>query len=135
MPFNFERFTDTESSYAARITIRQTGQFGFNTGALNRFKIKDYSSGVLYYDAGNRVVGIELSATNQQDALEIKKGETNTFLRAKNFCDKYSIDYSKSRRYELRKDEESGFLYFDLQKELDPKEDVADATENSTDGV
>lgn len=118
MPFNFEKFTDVEASYAARITIRQTGQFGFNVGAINRFKINDYSFCVLYYDAQQRAIGLELVKETCEGAIEIKKSDSNTYLRAKNFCDRFAIDYSDSHRYELKQDLDTGLLYFELEKEM-----------------
>ena len=114
MAFNFEKFTDTKASFAAKITIRKTGQLGLNAGALNSFRIKDYNYAVLYFDPDKRAVGIELTNENVPGAIEIKKSETNTFIRARNFCDRYGIDYSDSKSYRLLKDNESGYLYFCL---------------------
>ena len=118
MPFLFEKFTDTDKSFAAGITIRQTGQFGFNAGAINRFRINDFSFAVLYFDPRQRVVGIQLLREAAEGAIEIKKSESNTYVRAKNFCDRYEISYEDSHRFELRKDEETDLLYFELAKEL-----------------
>jgi len=118
VPFQFEKFTDTESSFAARITIRQTGQFGFNTGAINRYSMNDFSYCVLYFDPIRKAVGLELKSEQCEGGIEIKKTDSNTYLRAKNFCDRYGIDYSESHRFELRKEEESGFLFFEISKEL-----------------
>lgn len=118
MAFNFQKFTETETSFSARITIRQTGHFGFNVGAINRFGIAGFDFVVLYFDPEQRVIGMELQKSPTENSIEIKKSESNTFIRAKNFCDRFGIDYSGSHRFELRKDDESGFLYFELRKEL-----------------
>ena len=118
MAFNFQKFTETGSSFAARITVRQTGHFGFNVGAINRFSIADYEFVVLYFDPDQRVIGMELRKEPTENSIEIKKSDSNTFIRAKNFCDRYGIDYRGSHRFELRKDDETGYLYFDLRNEL-----------------
>lgn len=116
--FNFEKFVDTDKSFSARVTIRQkTGQFGFNTGAVNRFKIHDFQYGILYFDNSERVVGIELTNEKAPGTIEIKSGSTNTYIRAKNFCDKYSIKYSSSHSYELKRMESSPILFFEIQGE------------------
>jgi hypothetical protein len=117
MAFNFVKFTDTETSFAATVTIRSTGQIGFSAGALNLYKIGDYGHCILYFDQDRRVVGMELTAQNCEGAMPIKKAASNTHLRAKNFCDRFGINYEKSRRYRLKKDAESGFLYFELENE------------------
>lgn len=129
MGFNWIPFTDTETSFAARVTIRQTGQFGFTSGAVNRFKLNDYMYAVLYFDESQRAVGIELTNFKKPGAIEIKKSSSNTYLRSKNFCDKYGIDYSKASRYCLREDGRNTFLYFLLAD----AEDGADDADNATD--
>lgn len=118
MPFNFEKFTHVDTSYSARVTIRQTGQIGFNGGAINRFFRPDQTHCVLYFDPIERVVGIELVSGLCDGAIEIKRGDTNTYIRSKNFCDRYGIDYRKPHRFALQLDQETGFLYFKLVDEL-----------------
>lgn len=119
MAFEFVRFTETDTPFAARVTIRRTGQIGFNTGALNRFQIKNANYAVLYFDAKSQAVGIELTDQVVPGAIEIKKSPANTYLRSKNFCDRFGIEYASSRRFELKKDLESNLLYFELGRELE----------------
>lgn len=119
MSFKFEPFEDTETSFAAKVTIRQrTGQLGFTAGAQNLYKIKEYNFCKFYFDHQRHVVGLEMTTDEKSGSVVIKKGETNTYVRAKNFLDRFGVDYRESHRYDLRKDEESGFLYFELEKEL-----------------
>ena len=126
MPFNFVKFTDPDSSFAARITVRQTGQLGFNAGAINRYKINDFAFCVLFFDEEQKVIGLQLVNEQTEGAIEIKKSESNTFVRGKSFCDRYGIDYSESHRFELKREEkENGLLYFELGKEL-TKEQATD---------
>lgn len=129
MPFNFVKFTAPDISYAASVTIRATGQMGFSSGALNLYKIRDYNYCVLYFDQESRAVGIELAADNCDGAIPIKKSDSNTHIRAKNFCDRFGIDYSKSRRYRLKKESETGFLFFELGQEEQATDDDRDETE------
>ena len=117
MSFEFEKFTDTGTSYSARATIRRTGQIGFNSGAVNRYGIHDYAYAILYFDTKRRVVGIGLETGKSEGAIEIRKSNTNTYIRARNFCDRYGMDYTESHRYELKQDPESKFLYFELDEE------------------
>jgi len=126
MQFNFEKFTDVDSSFSARVTIRQrTGQIGFNVGAINRFSLQNHKYGVLYFDKENKVVGIELTQEDVDGTIEIKHRPSNTYISAKNFLDKYEIDYDESHRYELKRDDQSGFLYFELESLVDEPEGVS----------
>lgn len=124
MNFNFQRFTDTEASFAARITVRQTGQLGFNVGAINRYKIREYRYAILYFDPENRVVGLELTNDRESPgAIEIKQSDSNTYIRAKNFCDRFGIEYETMSRHELKRDSESKYLYFVLDEKQDEPDD------------
>lgn len=124
MKFNFEKFLDVDESFAARVTIRQkTGQIGFNTGSINRFKITSYDYVVLFFDSGQRVVGLSLESERVAGAIEIKKSKGNTYVRAKNFLDKYGVDYTESHRYELKRDEDSELLFFCLDEASDDEEE------------
>lgn len=116
MKFKFEKFLETNSSFAAKVTIRQrTGQIGFNLGAINRFKIHEYKYAVLYFDPSERVVGIQLVNEEEPGSIRISNKKSNTFVTAKNFFDKYGVDYSQSHRHDLEQDPESGFLFFGTQ--------------------
>ena len=133
MPFNFVRFTDTETSFAASVTIRATGQMGFSSGAQNLYCIRDYDYCILYFDSERRAVGIELSNQKCDGAIPIKKSDSNTHIRAKNFCDRFGIDYSKSHRHRLNKDPETGYLYLELGEEEENAEqesEESDAEQN-----
>jgi hypothetical protein len=132
MKFKFEKFTDTDTSFAARVTIRRTGQIGFNTGAINSFGVRDAEYCILYFDPENRVVGMELTKEKCEGAIQIKKSDANTYVRAKNFCDRYTIDYSKSHRYELKRESATGFLYFELDREQAADEENGDGEETAS---
>jgi len=138
MGFNFVKFTETDSSFAARVTIRQTGQLGFTMGAINRFKISNYKYCILYFDSDRRVVGMELTDEHSPGSIEVKSTKANTYVRAKNFCDRFAIDYTDSHRYELKLDKESGYLFFELDEEksdeADDEETVKSDTESDEQG-
>lgn len=115
MGFKFQKFTEVDDSFAAKVTIRQrTGQLGFSSGSINRFGINDYKYIVLFFDNDNRVVGLSPEKENVEGAIEIKHRPGNTYVTAKNFLDKFDIGYADSTRYELKKDRESGLLFFRL---------------------
>jgi hypothetical protein len=117
MSFKFERFTDPDRSFDAKVTLRGTGQLGFNSGAINLFGLRVVSHVVLYFDQKSQVVGIELTDNGAATgAIKLMRGVGNTFVRAKNFCDRFSIDYQRSRRFDLKKDPETGYLYFFVQQ-------------------
>ncbi|QDT82281.1 hypothetical protein Mal35_57740 [Gimesia maris] len=130
MGFNFQKFTEVDESFAARVTVRQkTGQIGFNGGAVNRYSISKYDYIVLYFDPDKRVVGLGLEHEKTVGVISINHKKGNTYVRAKNFLDKYGIDYEESHRHELKKDDESGILYFCLNELAE--EDMLEETEQN----
>ncbi|ADB15253.1 hypothetical protein Psta_0566 [Pirellula staleyi DSM 6068] len=58
-----------------------------------------------------------------EGAIEIKQSRANTYIRAKNFLDKYSIDYKSSHTHELHRDEDSRLLYFALTDIVEDEDD------------
>ena len=132
MAFQFLKFTEVDASFAARVTVRQrTGQIGFNRGAINRFRVHDYKYAVLYFDAQARVVGIELVNDQVEGAIAIKWSPSNTYVRAKNFMDCWGIDYATSHSHELKRDDASGLLYFQLDNVVDASEESASDDEGA----
>lgn len=134
MSFNFEKFTDPDSPYDAKVSIRRTGQFGFNSGAVNKYRLKEYASVVLYYDAKRSAVGIEPRKDNEcEGALDLNLNPANCFVRAKNFCDRFGIEYDRARRFSLKKDDESRFLYFEIGEEgITADENTSDEADTSS---
>jgi hypothetical protein len=116
MPFAFEKFVDTDRSFLARVSIRQNGQIGFNSGAVNLYELGKYKFVVMYYDRISHVIGILPTIEKVEGAIELASGTSNTFIRARNFLEKYSISYSEPRRFVLRIEHESGILYFETEK-------------------
>lgn len=136
MKFEFEKFVETDASFSAKVTIRQrTGQLGFNSGAVNRFKLEQREFAILYFDPSRRVVGLEFVDTKQPGAIRISRKPSNTYIKAKNFFDKYGIEYSESRRFELQHDAESSLLYFcvDCDTEECAETEASDSTEEFND--
>jgi hypothetical protein len=126
MPFNFEKFSDTESSFNARVSIRRTGQFGFNSGAANKYRLNDFPFVVLYFDSTKRAIGLEFQMEKVPGAVELNRNPSNIFIRSKNFCDRYGIDYAEASRYPLRRDDGTGFLYFELEEGEKGEENASD---------
>lgn len=133
MGFDWQPFTETDTSFAARITIRQTGQIGFTSGAINLYKIMDYDNIVLYFDSGRRAVGIELTNESKPGSIPIKKSKSNTYIRGKNFCDRYGIDYTKAYRFDLKEDTANSLLFFLLDDGEESAEEKRDEAEEDSD--
>ena len=115
--FNFERFTDVNKSFSARVTIRRNGQLGFNEGAKNQFKIGEWTHAVLFFDGENGAIGLMLTNdASEAGAIKITNTNQNTFIPAKGFLDRYGISYVESQRFCLEKHQE--MLVFELGEPL-----------------
>ena len=67
----WEKFTITRRSFKPKISIRGKSQIGFNTAAIEDFKLKDYKFAVLYYDKENKRIGVK--PTNDKDEEGVRK--------------------------------------------------------------
>ena len=118
--YKFDRFDDPNKSFAAKVTIRRNGQLGFNDGARNSYRLKNFQYAVLFYDQENEAVGIMLTNNGEEaGAIKLSAGEQNTYISAKGFLDRHKINYAnmkKRNRYELKKIED--MLVFELKEPI-----------------
>ncbi len=107
----FERFTHVGKSYRPKISIRSNGQIGFNFGAIEKFSLGKFQYAVLYYDQESKKVGIQLTGNKDEEGactLRVKNG--NASIAAKSYLDYYSINYSKTMRFDASWDEKEEMI-------------------------
>lgn len=101
----FERFTQTGKSYRPKISIRSNGQIGFNFGAIEKFKLNKYKYAILFFDKEITRIGVKLTNDEEEGICKLQVRKSNAAISAKAFLDYYSIDYTKTKRYEATWDE------------------------------
>ena len=108
----WEKFTMTRRSFKPRISIRGKSQIGFNTAAIEDFKLKDYKFAVLYYDKENRKIGIKL--TNDKDEEGVRKlrvrEHTGASLPARTFIEYYKIGNFSGQRFNAELDKQEKMI-------------------------
>ncbi len=111
----FEKFTQTGKSYRPKISIRSNGQIGFNFGAIERFKLSKYKYAILFFDRENTRIGIRLTNNEEEGICKLQVRKSNAAIAAKAFLDYYSIDYSKTKRYEAAWDEKEDMIVSNIK--------------------
>ncbi len=106
----FEKFTQTGRSYKPKISIRSNGQIGLNQGAIERFKLNEYKYAILFFDGESDRIGIKLTNTEEEGICKLQVRKSNAAISGKAFLDYYSIDYSKTTRYEAVWDEKEKMI-------------------------
>lgn len=106
----FEKFVEVGKSFKPRISIRSNGQFGFTTGAINKFKLRDFKYAVLFFDRDTQKIGIMPTNNEEEGACRIVIRSTNAFISARAFLDYYGIDYLKTKRYDAEWAEGEGMI-------------------------
>lgn len=112
---SFERFVKTGKSYRPRISIRANGQFGFTSGAIEKFQLNQYKYAVLFYDKENSKIGIKLTNNEENGILKLQIRASNAFLSAKPFLDYYDIDHNKTKRYDALWDADEEMVVISLR--------------------
>ncbi len=103
----FERFTKLGRSSLPKISIWTRGQIGFSVGAVNRFKLAQFNYVVFLFDAEtNRIGFLFAKDKNEEGAIKLNKRATGIMVGAKAFLDFYNIDYSETRQYTLKQEQE-----------------------------
>ena len=128
MGYNFERFTQTKSSFAPKVTIRKGGYLGISQAAASRYGIDGQGYyGVFFYDKDARVIGVQITQNEKEPGavkVQWRKHKENAVIQVgiRSFLDFNQIDYSDSISYSPEWDEDLQMIIIDLNK---PKESRA----------
>ena len=110
----FELFTQASGrGFKPKASLRRNAQIGFNQGAIRRFDLRNYKYATLYFDRERRLIGIKLHTEEPPEGgvnLQIK--EKTGWVSAKAFLDVFELPYDKTRRFELRFDDDEKTLVF-----------------------
>ena len=112
----FIKFTDTGKSFASKASISPRGMLSFSDGARRKFKIDEYTHGVLYYDKETNLVGIELTRDTETDgAIKIRLRQTGADMGVKSFIDFFGIAPEVTSMYELIAGDQENWMVVDLK--------------------
>ncbi len=114
-----EFFRETGRGYRPKASIRKQGQIGLNQGAIKRFGVGKFKFAVLGFDRDIQRVYVHLTNNDQElGSNRVMVRDNNGTIGAKAFLDYFDIDYQKeTKSYEVKKEEGTGYLIFDLQEE------------------
>ena len=98
----FEIFTEVGKSFRPKISIRKSGQVGFNTGAIERFGLEQYDNVVMLYNKESGKIAFRfVDNDNEPGAMRFMKRKGNYFISARSFMEKYNISYKKSISFDV----------------------------------
>ena len=113
----FVKFKKPGRSFKPRVSVSSRGLISFSNGAVKRFEMDKYGLCALYYDAESRKVGIELLSNDESgEAMRLRLRSTGADISASSFLSFFNIDVKETIMYEISKNENSGWLVFDLDK-------------------
>ena len=112
----FIKFSKPGRSFKPRVSISSRGLMSFSNGARKRFKMDEYGWCSLYYDSEIGMVGIELLSDNKsEEAIRLRIRSTGADISASSFLSFFNIEVKDTMMYEISKNEENGWLVFDLK--------------------
>lgn len=118
----FEKFVEGGKAFKPKISIRKNGQIGFNQAAVNKFKLGNYKYAVLYYDSERQMVGIKFTDDkNEEGAHKMQIRAGSGAVSGKSFLDFCGITYSKTMRYDLKRDEQEEMLVAIIRVDIEVK--------------
>lgn len=111
----FEKFIGAGRSFSPKATISRHGTFSFNEGACARFKVKEYDAVVLWYDADNGRIGVQLvTDLREEGAIKLRKRDMGADFSAVKFLDRYDERPDHTTTFPIARDAETEFLVIDL---------------------
>jgi hypothetical protein len=113
----FKRFTSTDKGFMPTVSIWNKGQFWFTSGAVNKFDLHKYSYVVFLYDEKKREVGLLFTEDEKEEgAVKLGKRDSGIVVGGKNFLDCFNIDYSQTKQYLMRVEQEPDLFVISLDQ-------------------
>ena len=95
MEYNFQKFEGRNVRQENRITITKSNSIGFPSKFYNNNKIKDFKYVILYWDGGNKAIGIKFTNEESEKSkftiIHSKIGYGGSVV-ARSFFKMYEID-------------------------------------------
>ena len=111
----FERFTNTARSFKPRVTVRQSGTIGLNAGAVNRFGLRKFNFAVLFYDKGEKRIGIKPAEQEEQGAHKLNLGKSGgAWIGARRFLEFYDIQKATPIKSDAEWDDREKMIVVEL---------------------
>ena len=89
-----------------KISIRGESQLGFNSAAIDDFKLKDYNYAVLYIDKELKKIGVRLTIDKEDEACKLKTGKGGAHISSKSFISKINkLGNLKSHQFNVQWDD------------------------------
>ena len=113
----FEKFTQSSRRNVPMVSISKQGDIRLNMAAVHKFGIDEYKYVSFYWDGEAARIGIELindDARPHVYRIRCVSRNTTWVISAMAFMRYIGFDYSCNRTFMLYRDEETGFLVFDL---------------------
>lgn len=128
----FQRFTSTEKGFVPTVSVWNKGNMWFSSGAVNKFNLERYSHIIFLYDKAAKEIGLLFRGNDTEEgAVKLGKRQTGITVAAKNFLDCFNIDYSQTKQYLMRVEQEPDLFVISLDQgkistksKRGPEEDV-----------
>lgn len=115
----WELFDKVDKSFVPKISIRNNGNIGISSGAVNKFELAKKKCCKLYFDRDTNRIGIEfLEYEGNASTIKVARRGQDTLIVARPFLAFYEINYTETKIYIGEQDEKSGFIVIDLKKSL-----------------
>ena len=113
----FKRFTSTDKGFVPMVSVWNKGNFWLSAGAVNKFNLERYTHVVFLYDETAREIGLLFRGNDKEEgAIKLGKRQTGIVVGAKNFLDCFSIDYSHTKHYLMRVEQEPDLFVISLDQ-------------------
>ena len=108
------KHTGTGKSFAPKVSLSTGGLISISEAATKKYSVEAYEYAILYYDPESNLVVIQLTGEKEAGTIKIRQRTTGAYIAAASFLGNFEIKLGATTVYDLQRDVDSGFLYFDL---------------------
>lgn len=98
------------------LTVGKTGILGLNVVAADKLELRKFSHVTLYYDPENMIIGIKPSNDSIPENFKLRDRKGSGLdITARSFLQRFGIDYSETKRYDVEWLEDEKMLTAQVQ--------------------
>lgn len=119
MKLNMSKFSEAKNlgrSIKPKISISVNGVLGFNKASIKIFQIEENSYIKVFYNKEDSMIAVKILKEKEGGSSNLRVSEKVALASIIGFLKYFEIDTSKTKTFDLHRDEENEVLWFDLKQ-------------------
>lgn len=111
----FKRFVETGRGTKPMVSIWKRGQIGFNSLAVQKYKLDQFTHVIFFYDDEQQKIGLRFTNNSEEEGVvKLNVRKNNVVVNAGRFLEMKDISYNPGTKFNLAYDEKEDLYVVDI---------------------